>query len=106
VKPLGERPRALETLGLDRVRRRRCGRHDIFDLALTGRSATIVSVEPDHDDRVYVTVTWTTIPAGTWGADGKPGHRFSFDPEEAAQPPARKEPAGGKEPWRGVKRVR
>jgi hypothetical protein len=90
VKPLGEPPRALEIcgidLGLNRVRRRPGGRRDIFDLALTGRSATIVSVGPDYDDRVYFAVRWTTIPAGTGGAGGKRGHRFSFDPERRHGP--------------------
>jgi hypothetical protein len=98
VKPLGEPPRALEicgiALGLNRVRRRPGGRRDIFDLALTGRSATIVSVGPDHDDRVYVTVRWTTIPRGTRGASRKRGHRFSSDPEEAARPRLGKCPPG------------
>lgn len=66
----------------DRVRLRPRGRADIFDLALAGRSATILSVEQDVEDRVYYTVTVDDDPGRDLGAEGKPGHRFFFAPEE------------------------
>jgi hypothetical protein len=63
------------------------GRRDIFDLALTGRRATIVSAEQDYDGRAYFTVTVDDDPGRDLGTEGKPGHRFFFDPDEV-------EPAG------------
>lgn len=66
----------------DRVRLRPRGRADIFDLALTGRIATIVSVEQDYDGRSYVVVTIDDDPGRDFGAQGQPGHRFFFSPEE------------------------
>jgi hypothetical protein len=55
---------------------------DIFDLALAGRSATVVSVEQDWDGRSYFTVTVDDDPGRDLGAEGKPGHRFFFGPDE------------------------
>ncbi len=66
----------------DRVHLRPRGRADIFDLALAGRRATILSVEQDVEDRVYYTVTVDDDPGRDLGAEGKPGHRFFFAPEE------------------------
>lgn len=66
----------------DRVLLRPRGRADIFDLALAGRRATILSVEQDVEDRVYYTVTVDDDPGRDLGVEGKPGHRFFFAPEE------------------------
>lgn len=66
----------------DSVRLRPRGRADIFDLALAGRRATILSVEQDFEDRVYYAVTVDDDPGRDLGAEGKPGHRFFFAPEE------------------------
>jgi hypothetical protein len=66
----------------DRVRLRPRGRSDIFDLALEGRAATVVSVERDFDDRTYVSVTIDDDPGRDLGALGQPGHRFYFAPDE------------------------
>ncbi|HVF60512.1 MAG TPA: hypothetical protein VNJ70_11965 [Thermoanaerobaculia bacterium] len=65
-----------------RVRLRPAGRRDIFDLALAGRTATVVSLERDYDGRSYVTVTVDDDPGRDLGAEGKPGHRFFFTPDE------------------------
>ncbi|HYO15278.1 MAG TPA: hypothetical protein VE685_18940 [Thermoanaerobaculia bacterium] len=79
----GPGPAAGPRLGPgDRVRLRPQGRADIFDLALAGRRATILSVEQDFEDRVYYTVTVDDDPGRDLGAEGKPGHRFFFAPEE------------------------
>ena len=66
----------------DRVRLRPAGDADILDLALKGKTATITSIEQDFEDRVYVAVTVDEDPGRDLGADGKPGHRFFFRPEE------------------------
>jgi hypothetical protein len=66
----------------DRVRLRPGGRADIFDLALAGRTATIVSVEQDYEDRIYFTVAVDDDPGRDLGFEGRPGHRFFFAPEE------------------------
>jgi hypothetical protein len=55
---------------------------DIFDLALAGRTATIVSLEQDLEGRVFVAVTVDDDPGRDLGAEGWPGHRFFFRPEE------------------------
>jgi hypothetical protein len=58
-------------------------RSDIFDLALAGRTATIVSIEQDWDGRSYFTVTIDDDPGRDLGAAG-PGHRFFFAPDEVS----------------------
>lgn len=65
-----------------RVRLRPSGRADIFDLALAGKEATIASIEQDFEDRIFLTVTVDDDPGKDLGAEGKPGHRFYFRPEE------------------------
>jgi hypothetical protein len=65
-----------------RVRLHPQGRADIFDLALAGRTATVVSVEQDYDGRSYFTVTVDDDPGRDLGLTGQPGHRFFFAPHE------------------------
>ncbi len=58
-------PRRLECVHIgpseirsgDRVRLHPRGRADIFDLALTGMTATVASIEQDFEGRVYLAVT-------------------------------------------------
>jgi hypothetical protein len=57
-------------------------RGDVFDLALKGRVATILSIERDFEDRVHFAVTLMDDPGGDLGAAGFPGHRFYFSREE------------------------
>lgn len=57
-------------------------RADVLDLALAGRTATVASVEQDWDGRGYVTVTIDDDPGRDLGAEGRPGHRFFFGPDE------------------------
>jgi hypothetical protein len=66
----------------DRVRLQPRRRADIFDLALAGKFATVVSVEQDFEDGVHVCVTVDDDPGKDLGLEGKPGHRFFFAPEE------------------------
>ncbi len=66
----------------DRVRLRPLGRADIFDIALEGKLATIVSIEQDYENRVHLAVTVDEDPGNDLGLDGKPGHRFFFGIEE------------------------
>ncbi len=66
----------------DRVRLRPRGRADILDLALTGRTATVESIEQDYEGRVYLAVTVDDDPGKDLGALRQPGHRFFFQPEE------------------------
>ncbi len=85
------RPRTLRVAGIDlaagdRVRLRPRGRSDVFDLALAGQLATIVSVEQDFDGECYFTVTVDADPGRDLGAQGKPGHRFFFRPDEVELP--------------------
>ncbi len=66
----------------DRVRLTPRARADVFDLALSGRSATVVSVEEDFEGQAYVTVTIDDDPGQDLGRTGQPGHRFFFRTEE------------------------
>jgi hypothetical protein len=65
-----------------RVRLHPRGRADILDLALDGKSATIVSIEQDFEGQVYYALTVDDDPGQDFGMDGKPGHRFYFRRDE------------------------
>jgi hypothetical protein len=66
----------------DRVRIWPLDNADIFDMALKGKTATIAAIEQDFEDRVYLAVTVDDDPGRDLGAQGKPGHRFFYRPEE------------------------
>jgi hypothetical protein len=66
----------------DRVRLRPRRRADIFDIALAGKLATIVSLEQDFEDQVHLCVTVDDDPGRDLGVEGKPGHRFFFGTDE------------------------
>jgi hypothetical protein len=66
----------------DSVRLRPLGRGDIMDVALDGKAATIVSIEQDFENRIYVAVTVDDDPGKDLGVRGQPGHRFFFGIEE------------------------
>jgi hypothetical protein len=66
----------------ERVRLRPLGGADILDVALVGKTATVVALEEDMEGRVYVVVTVDDDPGRDLGAQGKPGHRFFFRPDE------------------------
>lgn len=65
-----------------RVRLRPRRRADVFDLALAGRTATVVAVEEDYEGRAYLAVTVDDDPGADLGARGWIGHRFFFHPDE------------------------
>jgi hypothetical protein len=66
----------------DRVRLKPRRGADSMDAALRGELATIVGVEEDMEGRVYLAVTVDADPGRDLGAEGKPGHRFFFRPDE------------------------
>jgi hypothetical protein len=66
----------------DRVRIRPLGRADIFDLILDGKTATVLSIEQDFENRVHVAVSVDDDPGRDYGVSGKPGHRFFFGIDE------------------------
>ncbi len=66
----------------DRVRLQPRRRADIFDIALAGKLATVVSVEQDFEDGVHLCVTVDDDPGRDLGLEGKPGHRFFFGTDE------------------------
>jgi hypothetical protein len=53
---------------------------DILDMALRGKTATIVSIEQDFEDRVHLAVTVDDDPGRDLGMTGLPGHRFFLRP--------------------------
>jgi hydrogenase maturation protease len=65
----------------DRVRIRPRATADIFDLALTGRDATVDAIEQDFDGRYHIAVLLDDDP-GLWLGPRRPGHRFFFAPDE------------------------
>ena len=66
----------------DRVRLWPRGRADIMDLALEGKTATVVAVDEDLEGRRYLSVTVSDDPGRDLGEGGWPGHRFFFRPDE------------------------
>jgi hypothetical protein len=66
----------------DRVRLHPRGRADILDLALEGKTAVISSIERDYEDRIHLAVVLDEDPGRDLGGEGRPGHRFFFQPED------------------------
>jgi len=66
----------------DRVYLRPRGRADVFDLALAGKTATVVAIEQDYENRIHLAVTVDEDPGKDFGEQGKPGHRFFFGLDE------------------------
>ena len=66
----------------DLVRLRPRAGGDIFDIALTGKTAAIESIEQDYDGRSHVAVVLEDDPGKDLGVLRQPGHRFFFTPEE------------------------
>ena len=66
----------------DRVRLRPAVGGDIFDLALSGKTAMIESIEQDYEDQIHVAVTLDDDPGRDLGRARQPGHRFFFKPDE------------------------
>jgi hypothetical protein len=71
----------------DRVRLHPHAGRDIFDIALAGEMATVVSTEQDFEGRQYCTVTVDADPGRDLGATGQIGHRFFFDIDELERLP-------------------
>jgi hypothetical protein len=83
MRSLGRAPSTSRGLGPgDRVRLHPRARADVMDIALRGKAATIASIEQDYEGRVFFAVTVDDDPGRDLGAEGKPGHRFFFRPEE------------------------
>jgi hydrogenase maturation protease len=55
---------------------------DIFDLALSGRTAVIEAIEQDMDDQITLAVVVEDDPGRDLGLARQPGHRFFFSPAE------------------------
>ncbi len=68
-----------------KVRTASPNKSDIFDIALAGQAATVVSVDVDVDDRVFVSVTVDCDPGRDLGLQG---HRFFFALDEVERAPA------------------
>jgi hypothetical protein len=66
----------------DRVTLRPKRRADIFDLALAGKRATVLSVEQDFENGLHACVTVDDDPGRDLGLEAKPGHRFFFGMDE------------------------
>jgi len=65
-----------------RVRLKPRGRKDIFDLALTGKTAVIEAIEEDYEGHVHLAVVVDDDPGRDLGMLRQPGHRFFFSVEE------------------------
>src|SRR5437764_15060280 len=69
---------------------------DVFDLALTGRTAVVEAVEEDLDGNVHLAVVVEDDPGRDLGVRRQPGHRFFFSPTEV-------DPLGEVEPVAGTR---
>jgi hypothetical protein len=63
------------------------GRADMFDMALSGKTATVASIEEDLESQAYVAVTVDDDPGQDLGLAGRPGHRFFFRVDEVERLP-------------------
>ena len=66
----------------DRVRLNPREGGDVLDLALTGRTAIIESIEQDYEGKLHVCVVVDDDPGRDVGLMRQPGHRFFFAPAE------------------------
>jgi hypothetical protein len=66
----------------DRVRLWPGGRADIFDMALSGKVATIEAIEQTLEGEIHVAVTVDDDPGRDLGEIRQVGHRFFFRPDE------------------------
>jgi hypothetical protein len=66
----------------DRVRLRPRAGADIFDIALSGRAATVEAIEQDYEGRIHFAAIVDDDPGKDLGILRLPGHRFFFAPEE------------------------
>lgn len=62
----------------DRVRLRPRAGGDVFDIALTGKLATIESIEQDYEGHLHICVVLDDDPGRDVGFMRQPGHRFFF----------------------------
>ena len=69
------------TLG-DRVRLKPRAGGDVFDLALSGKTAVIEAIEEDYEGNVHLAVVLDDDPGRDLGMLRQPGHRFFFSVEE------------------------
>ncbi|CAB1129768.1 protein of unknown function [Candidatus Hydrogenisulfobacillus filiaventi] len=65
-----------------RVRIRPARSQDVFDLLLTGRTATVESVEEDGEGILYLALTVDDDPGRDWGQARLIGHRFFYRADE------------------------
>ena len=88
--PAGQRPGrpAWRCAPATRVRLRPRPGGDVFDLALSGKTAIIESIEQDYEGNPHLAVVLDDDPGRDLGMLRQPGHRFFFGPAEV-------EPADG-----------
>lgn len=65
-----------------RVRLRPASGGDIFDIALSGQTAVVESIEQDMEGNIALAVVLEEDPGRDLGAARQPGHRFFFAPSE------------------------
>ena len=80
-------PESVRVFGIelkkgDRVRLWPANRADIFDLALTGKLATIEAIEQTLEGEIHVAVTIEDDPGRDLGEMRQVGHRFFFRLDE------------------------
>jgi hydrogenase maturation protease len=66
----------------DHVRLRPRAGGDVFDIALSGKIATVESLEQDYEGNLHVCVVVDEDPGRDIGLMRQPGHRFFFAPIE------------------------
>ena len=66
----------------DRVRLKPRSHADVFDLALSGKTASIDSIEEDYEGKVHLAVIVDDDPGRDLGMLRQPGHRFFFSVDE------------------------
>lgn len=86
----------------DRVRLHPRAGGDILDLALSGQTATVESIEEDYENTQHICVVLDGDPGRDLGMMRQPGHRFFFTPAEI-EPISEESESGAEPPSRSAK---
>jgi hydrogenase maturation protease len=75
---------------------------DVLDIALSGQTAVIESIEQDYEGNAHICVVLDDDPGRDLGLLRQPGHRFFFTPEEVEPLPLEQQPLSTATPARRI----
>ena len=75
---------------------------DVLDIALSGQTAVIESIEQDYEGNAHICVVLDDDPGRDMGLLRQPGHRFFFTPQEVEPLPLEEQPLSTATPARRI----